>query len=91
MGHKRRAIQMQKANVKFASWRQWTKLSGRFVFSDVQGKIMTVGMKNVLTSSLFFCRRPVVAFVLIAFVTGIDEVLKLVGPARRAWLIMIDS
>ena len=69
-----RAIQMQQPQVKFARHRQWLKRTRRFILTQVFEPIMTLWMKDKVTSGKFFQGWPIITFVLIAARAGINEV-----------------
>lgn len=69
---------MQESNVELAGGGQWSKFPRSIVLQEVSRQIVTMGMQNVVTGGFFFRRGPVVTFVLIAFVTGVYQILKFV-------------
>lgn|GEM_PF-6194516 len=86
-----RAIEMQEVEVKGARGRQRFQLARRFVFASVLGEIMKVRMQDEETHRELFRRRPIVAFVLIAARASVDQIVKIIRPAGRAWPVMING
>ena len=84
-------IQMQKLNVKSAREGQRFKLSGRLIFPHVTGQIVPGRMQDRVTSGFLFWRRPIITFILIAFVAGIHQILKVVGSPSGARAIVCSD
>lgn len=76
--------------VECASRRHRFEMTSLTIFAEMVSEVVTLRMQHEQTGSLFFRRRPVIAFVQIAAKAGVDQVRQFVRAARSQRTIMVN-
>jgi hypothetical protein len=91
VGHELRAVQSEDSDLKHTCWRQSVKTTGGLVLYQVRRCVVNAWMQQSAALGKIGVIGPIIAFILVAFDAGVDQVVELVAPAGGARSVMIEG